>query len=407
MSSTANRQSIPSPVPLLASRAEALEKVRALVPRIRARAEKAESDRRIPDETIAELLDAGLFNIATPRASGGANLGFATLVEVASAIASACGSSGWVYGVLTGHSWMAALFPPQAQAEVFANPRVLTASVFRLGGKTIPVDGGYRLVGGEGRFCSGIDFADWVIVGNAVHRPDGTTEPRFLLVSTQDVEIVDDWFTAGMRGTGSRTIRVKDAFIPEHRTVLSADLMRGTSPGATHHKDAPNYSVPFAVAQPFSLIGAPLGMARSAVDTLAESLTKKFGAMPVEQASEQGALFVRLAKAAADVDAAEALILRDAALLDALTDPAKLSAVDRSRVQRDLAYAAQSCRYAVTSLFEAGGGSGIYDSSALQRIWRDVNSATAHMAFNWDDAAANFGRFRLGLPPSRFAGPRR
>src|SRR5262249_16292059 len=152
---------------------------------------------------------------------------------------------------------------------------------------------GYRLVGGEGKFCSGIDFADWVVVGNAVHKADGSTEPRFHLVSTKDVEIVDDWFTAGMRGTGSRTIRIKDAFIPEHRSVMTADLSRGTSPGALHHKDSPNYSVPFAVAQPFSLIGAPLGMARGAVDSMSESMTKKFGGMPPEQAGEQGAFFVR------------------------------------------------------------------------------------------------------------------
>lgn len=395
-----------SPILPIANRAQALDLARQLVPRIRARAERTEQERRIPQETLHELLDAGLFNIATPRTYQGADLGFAALAEVTATIAAACGSTGWVYGVLTGHAWMTALFPPETQAEVFANPRALVGSVFRLSGKTIPVPGGYRLTGAEGRFCSGVDFSDWVVVGNAVQRPDALPEPRFLLVPRQDIEIVDDWFTAGMRGTGSRTIRIADAFVPEHRTVLTGDLMKGASPGARHH-GAGHFSVPFAVGQPFSLIGAPLGMARGALDTLAASLGEKLSAMSPEQAGEQGALYVRIAEAAAQIDAAEALVLRDASWLDELREPAALAPLDVARIHRDLAYAAQACRYATTSLFEAAGGSGIYNSSTLQRFWRDANCATAHAAFNWDGAATGFGRARLGVAPSRFAGGRR
>src|SRR5204863_62524 len=83
------------------------------------------------------------------------------------------------------HNWMVALFPEAAQAEVFADPRALTASVFRMGGKTVPAPGGYRMTEGEGRFCSGIDHSQWVVLGNAVQRPEGP-EPRFLLVPRSD-----------------------------------------------------------------------------------------------------------------------------------------------------------------------------------------------------------------------------
>ncbi len=109
-------------------------------------------------------MDAGLFGVVTPRMFGGSELGFATLVDVTAEIASACGSTGWVYGVLAGHSWMLNLFPLQAQREVMSADRVLTATVFRLGGTVTEVEGGYRLVNGDGRFCSGIDHVQWVIV---------------------------------------------------------------------------------------------------------------------------------------------------------------------------------------------------------------------------------------------------
>ena len=144
------------------------------------------------------------------------------------------------------------------------------------------------------------------MVGNAVIRPDASPEPRFLLIPKSDVEIVDDWHTVGMRGTGSRSIRIRDAFIPERRSILAADMGRGTTPGAKLHANAPIYSLPFPVAQPFSLIGAPLGMAKGAVDVVADTLAKKFGAYSPEQAGEQGAAFSRLSRAAAEVDAATA-----------------------------------------------------------------------------------------------------
>lgn len=377
--------------PLIADAADALGRAGALLPEIRGRSDQAEAERTTPAESIDALRAAGLFGIATPRRFGGSGLGFGAMVEVAAAIAGACGSTGWVYGVLTGHNWMVGLFPEAAQAEVFADPRALTASVFRMGGRTVPVDGGYRMTDGEGRFCSGIDHSDWVVLGNAVQRPEGP-EPRFLLVPRQDVEIVDDWFTAGMRGTGSKSIRVKDAFIPEHRTVLTADLMRGAGGAA-----------PFPVAQPLSLIGPVLGMAQAALEAARESLGRKLASMSPEQAGEQGALFARVAKASAEIDAAAALVLAGVRRLDESTDPAALDALERSRLQRNYAFAAQQCRAAVTSLFEAGGGSGIYDSSRLQRIWRDVSSASAHTAFTWDEAGPAFGRALLGLPPSRFA----
>jgi alkylation response protein AidB-like acyl-CoA dehydrogenase len=390
-------------VPVMASRTEALERVRALLPAIAARAKRTDKERRTPDETIAELRAEGLFGVVTPKSFGGSQLGFGAMVEITAEIAAVCGSTGWVYGVLTGHNWMLGLFSAEAQAEVFGDSAALTASVFRLGGVTTPVDGGYRLVGGEGRFCSGIDHSSWVIVGASAPRPDGPPQPLFLLIPISDVEIVDDWFTAGMRGTGSRSIRIADAFVPAHRAIAVADMAVGKTPGALHHNDSPAYSLPFGVGQPFSLIGAPLGMARGALATAAESMGKKFAAMSLEQSGEQGAAFARIAAASADIDAAFALIEADCARLDAATLPLNLPPLARAGFSRDLAYAAQKCRYAVTSLFEAGGGSGVYDSAPMQRYWRDINAAAAHAAFTWDDAAPTYGRALLGLPPSKFA----
>ncbi|PQA87685.1 oxidoreductase [Marinicaulis flavus] len=377
------------------------------MPAIRERAAEVDKNRRVASETIDELKQASLFALMTPRAYGGMEKGFAPLVEVTRALSSACGSTGWVYGVLAGHNWMVALFPQQAQDEVFSVDQSLTASVFRLSGEVTVEQDGYRLKNGEGRFCSGVDFADWVVVGCAVKRDDDVLEPRYFLIPMSEVEVVDDWHTAGMRGTGSRSIRIKDAFIPEYRTVLSADIMKGTTPGAEIHKETAVYSAPFPVALPFSLIGAPLGMAAGALEVSLEGLKKKFGAMDPDQAGESGSLFARLAECSTDIEAATTLILADARKLDNASDMSILTPLERARMQRNLAYAAQKARYATTKLFESAGGSGIYDGSPIQRFWRDANSSTAHTAFGWDQAASGYGRIALDLPPSRFSGLRR
>lgn len=388
----------PSPA-ILANRTEALAAATALASRVRARARQTEADRLVPRQSIEEMASAGLFGLVTPRAFGGSELGFAALVEVTAELAAACGSTGWVYGVLAGHSWLLNLFPVEAQREVFADPHALTATVFRLGGSVERVAGGFRLTSGEGRFCSGIDHANWIIVGCPVSGGSGPPDPHFFVVPRGDFEIIDDWFTAGMRGTGSRSIRVKECFIPEHRAVRVQDMAAGTTPGARFHA-RPLYRMPFQAVSPFSLVGAPLGMARAAVRAFADTLRGSIQKMPSEQVSGQAATFARLATASADIDAAYALALSDAVALDEAGGPEALDGLVLARFHRNWAYAVQTARHAVNHVFEAAGGSGIYDASDLQRIWRDVNSAAQHFAFTWDSAMNNYGRVLIGLPPS-------
>lgn len=387
---------VQSSLPVFINRAAALAKVRELLPRIRARAKRTEADRMVPTETITEIVNSGLCGIVTPKVFGGSELGMSSLVEITTEIASACGSTGWVFGVLTGHSWMLNLFPVEVQKEIYSDPRALSSTVYRLSGQTTRVDGGYRLMNGEGRFCSGIDHAKWVIVGNAVVTEGAPPEPRFFILPRAEVQIVDDWFTAGMRGTGSRSIKIAEAFIPEYRSVSMAELTNGTTAGARFH-GSPLYRMPMTGLPPFSIVGGPLGMARGALQTFAEGIKGKLASFSELQLAEQSAMFARVAQASADIDSAYALVMEDLQIIDTAADPGDITATQRVRFQRDVAFAAQKCRYAVTSIFEINGGSGIYDSSDLQRIWRDVNAACSHFAFTWDSAATNYGRALLGL----------
>lgn len=392
--------------PLLASGNDALEKVRALLPDIAARDTASEAARHLDDATVEKMRASGLFGIIMPRDLGGSELGFADLVRVVSEVGTVSGSAAWILGVLAGHSWLINLFPEQAQAEIMSDPTTLIGTVFRLGGEVIEHEGGYRLTGGNGRFCSGIDYANWVIIGNAVKKADGSMEPRFFVVPKTDIKIVDDWQTMGMRATGSRSIRIENTFIPAHRSCSLADMLAGNTPGSSVHGGA-IYRMPFSDLAPFSIVGAPLGMARGLVNRFAEEIGGRLaGADPLEVA-EQSATLARIAEVSAQIDAAHALVIADAEMIDRARDPSDISAIERARIPRNWAWAVQTARHAANRIFEVSGGSAIYDGSEIQRVFRDLNAGAQHFAFTWDRAMTSYGRAMAGLKPGEFAVPKR
>ena len=58
-------------------------------------------------------------------------------------IASACGSTGWVASVIGVHPWQLALFPPQAQQDVWgADPATRMSSSYAPTGRARLVEGG-------------------------------------------------------------------------------------------------------------------------------------------------------------------------------------------------------------------------------------------------------------------------
>ncbi len=388
--------------PTLANAAEALAKARGLVAGLRSRAAKVDAERHIPDESIADINATGLFRISAPRVFGGSQLGIAPLIESVAAIASGCGSTGWVYAVLSGHNWAVGLFPVEAQRDVFSDADALVASIVRLGG-TAPkkVPGGFLFEDAVGKFCSGIEHAKWVMVGAGVDEGAGPSEPHYFLIPKVEIEVIDDWFTVGLRGTRSCSLKIRRAFVPKHRSVSIPEIARGTAPGMTLH-NSPVYRAPFPQILPLSLAGVPIGLAHAALDTYVDSYRGKLKNFADEQIAEQSAILARISREHAEIGAATVLLLNDAAEIDAIEDGSRAPELDRARYVRNAAYCANKCRYAVTSLFEASGGSGIYDTFELQRIWRDVNSAAAHNAFMQDKLDPAFSRALLGLPPSKF-----
>src|SRR5215217_1713879 len=213
---------------VLGSYEEAIERARALKPRLRERIAETEQLRRLPAENVVDLLESGLYGLMPPRRFGGSELGSEAMIDVTIELASACAATGWVHMLWTAHMWLLALFPPRAQEEVWSNPNTLASSVVNTVGDVVPVDGGYRWTG-QGFFSSGVDHCNWLTAAVPIKREgvEDAPERRWLLIPREEIEIIDDWYTVGLKGTGSKTVVANDVFVPEYRTVANADIENG------------------------------------------------------------------------------------------------------------------------------------------------------------------------------------
>src|SRR6476659_6325800 len=103
------------------SREELVSRATTLVPRLRERAERTEQLRRLPEETLADFVDAGLMRIATPFRFGGTGLDVDAMYEVAAELGRGDGSAAWCYSILGNATWLIGQWPEQAQEEYFSS----------------------------------------------------------------------------------------------------------------------------------------------------------------------------------------------------------------------------------------------------------------------------------------------
>lgn len=376
-------------------------RARALVPSLRARATEAEALRRIPDETIADLHQSGLFRMLQPRRIGGSELPYRALVELTAILAEGCGSTAWVVANLASHHWMLAMWPAQAQDEVWgASPDDLVGSALVFpSGKATAVADGYILTG-RWPFSSGVDPSRWNFVGGIVHdAKDKPIEQRCFLVRSDEYRVIDTWYATGLRGTGSKDIEMKDVFVPTHRTLaLSALVGGGTAPGCAVNP-APLYRLPVLGLFAFVVSGVSLGLARGAIGDFTQQMHSRIATYSGRRLADLANLQLKIGEASALADTAEALMLKDCDEAMAITEAGAPPTIEqKARWRRDGAYAASLCTEAVNMIFAATGGGGVYLDQPIQRAFRDAHAANAHYALSWDVNGTQWGRIALGLP---------
>ncbi len=372
---------------------------RAAKDTLRERNTRADENRVVPDETIEEFKEAGFFRMLQPKRWGGYEASPIEFFDAAIEVASACPSTAWVLGVVAVHNWQLALFPEQAQRDVWEGPKgldTLTASSYMPVGKVTRVEGGYRLSGQWG-FSSGSDHCDWTFLGAYAPKEDGRAQDMFtLLVPRSDYELVDDWFVSGLRGTGSKSVRVDDAFVPEHRVHRMSDAYRLQSPG-NEVNTAPLYRVPFGQLFTRTVATPAIGMLQGALEAYVDLNVKRKGRADGKNAADDPANLEACAKAELAMREVRAVLRSDWNEMIAKAESAEpISVEDRVAFRANAGAVTDRMVSALDELFMASGGSAIFLSQDIQRFFQDIHAARAHHANNPLKTSRNYGGLLMG-----------
>ncbi|WP_430335282.1 hydroxylase [Rhodococcus sp. ACT016] len=348
------------------------------------RADGVEGDKlmRLTDANAKRLREAGVVRMLQPKGHGGFEVHPREFAETAMAIGAMDGATGWVGGIVGVHSWELAFFDPKAQDEVWGkDPDTWMASPYAPMGVAVPTDGGY-ILNGRWSFSSGTDHCQWVMIGAAVGDQDGNRlmPPQILhvLLPRSDYEIDhESWDVVGLRGTGSKDLIVKDAFIPAHRTLDASKVFDGTAPKEAGRTET-LYNFPFSCIFPLGITSSLIGMAEGALACHMAAQRTRITVAGTATKEDPHVLFA-ISEAAAEVAASRAAVLSTVDRFWGMTERGETVDFEQRAVgRRTQTAAAWRAVRAVDEVFARSGGGALQMKTSMQRFWRDAHAGLVH-----------------------------
>ncbi len=363
------------------------------------RATEAEQARKYPQDLVDRMAEQGLFRMCNPKAFGGSESSATEFAEVIETLARADAAAAWVLFIGVSSMVHLAGFEADAAESMLADPATKAAGVFAPRGGAIPAEqGGQKgfLLSGRWQWGSGTQNCDWLTAGafvtdtdgKIVKGPNGKPDQRSFAMRRDQVEFIDTWDVSGLRGTGSTDYAVKDVFIPETFTSNFFDPPR---------RSETVFTFPSFGFLAIGIAGVALGITRAAIDELvsfAGAKTPEGSRRPLALKSGTQRM---VAEAEATVRAAR-LLYYDA--IDRAWEHAASHGETTLDLRRDLRLAmvhtVRTCAEATRKMYELGGGTSVYNTSPLQRHFRDIHVATQHIMVGADVYDLT-GRLFLGI----------
>ncbi|MGI8460052.1 MAG: acyl-CoA dehydrogenase family protein [Solirubrobacterales bacterium] len=360
----------------------------SLAPLVTGAATDAEAARALSDDVVAALREAGLFRMLAPSAIGGGEVEPGEAYRAIEAISGAHGSAGWCVAVGATAGLIAAFLDESAAAEIAGSPEAISCGVFAPKGRAVE-SGGELTVYGRWPLASGVEHANWVGLGCLVESQEGPPAYRYAIVPRGEVEVIDTWRALGLRATSSHDVAVEGAVVSLGRTTsLFTDRPRF---------DGPLYRFPVFGVLALSIAAVCTGIARTALDSMLGLAGEKTPAGSRKKLAERPTTQAAIGEAEASLRAARSLV--DEAIGLAWEQASERDEVDVERrlgLRLAATNAARAGAAVTTTVHELAGVSGVYESSPLERAFRDVNVARRHLvvAPGTDELA---GRLLLGL----------
>lgn len=363
-----------------------LEQARGLRPAVVAARDEIEQARHLPASIVEALKRAGMFRIAMPRAWGGPELDLLTQLSLIEELSAADASTGWCVMIGCDSGYFSAFLDQGLAREMYPDLDMVTASSFgKPAGRAERVEGGYR-VSGRWRFSSGCHHSDWMVGGCIVYEngkprtnAKGLPETRCCFLPATQCEIIDTWYTTGLRGTGSNDFTVNDVFVPEARTMTWQKPMV--------HRPGTLYALPFIYVAKAGAV--PLGIAREMLNVFKQMARKTAGRQFVEDGSltpamtmaEQAHVQSAVAQATGLVGSARAYLFEVMGDIWATLERGqRLNADQAGKFFLSITNTYALCVQAVDLLFKAAGGPAIYAVAPFDRLFRDIHAANQHTA---------------------------
>ena len=378
---------------------ELVARARAIAPMVADAAYETDRNRRLSDAVIDACCDAELMQILVPKVYGGHELDYATMAGVVYEFGRYCTSTAWVISFYIGHNYLHSLWPRGFQDEVFAErPYALTPGTIAPNFRLKPVDGGY-IANGLSQWNSGSSRADWFLNSGLIMDGDAVQGVVAFMVPAGEVDIIDNWDMAGMRGTSSGDAGLNDVFVPHHRTVPVEDLLNGQAPGSKLHAK-PIYSLPvlpFVLGETMPVMTGAYRGAADAFKRLTEDRHSTFTAAKVQ--NRQTAQ-MRIGHGQAGADIAQTLLKDYIAFIDN-TDPDEMRKLEtRAKARARVGMVADYVYQGINQMMLGAGGGAYRNTSPLQRFLRDMNVLRVHGFLDTETATETLGRVELGLEPN-------
>ncbi|MFD0899690.1 acyl-CoA dehydrogenase family protein [Actinomadura sediminis] len=337
---------------------------------------------RLDDKAAKVLRDAGAIRMLQPAAHGGLEVHPREFAETVMGIAALDGSSGWCAGIVGVHPWEMAYADPKVREEIWGeDPNTWIASPYAPMGVARPVDGGY-VFSGRWQFSSGTDHCDWIFLGGMLGDTEGrpVQPPRMLhlILPRSDYEIVEDsWNVAGLKGTGSKDVIVRDAFVPDYRVLEFDKVIDGSAPreaGLTN----PSYLMPFSCVFPLGITSAVIGICEGA---LYHHLDYQRGRVQITgtKIKDDPYVLYAISEAAEEIKASRTALLDNVSRVhDKVAAGKEIGFAERAAGRRTQVRAAWRAVQAMNEIVVRSGGNAMRTDNPIQRFWRDAHVGLAH-----------------------------
>jgi 3-hydroxy-9,10-secoandrosta-1,3,5(10)-triene-9,17-dione monooxygenase len=402
---------IPSPEPGLTAQ-ELVRRAAALRPALRDRQAETERLTCYPPETHQDFLKAGFYRTLQPRRYGGYEFGLPVFTRVVTEIARGCPSTGWALSLASAHALqVGSVFDEAAQDEIFGDDgEFRAASTVAPIGVARPDGDGHYLLDGTWPYSSGSPWSTHYLGQTMLE----SGEMLLFVAPPGTWHTLDDWYgTLGLRGSGSNSVRIDNARIPERltRRVSMMDLpVAGGTPGSRLHGN-PMYAgraLAFFAAELASIM---VGTAYAAADEYARiARDRTLVADPSRTRAENPDHQRYLGQALAAIATAETALTGAAQeYMEACrrncapADDPQAQPFDQAVDDRLSAVFVTAARMAWDALqgtlFRTAGSRYARDGERMQRYFRDAATYWTHFgATIADPLAQRVGCAALGLP---------